>query len=519
MHNNYYFLRLLSNQLQEIIPGHVLISCYSQSKDELILTFAIEKSHFIIKAALTQEFSCLSFPTEHARSRRNSIDLFGELLNKRVVEVKQVLNDRSFIVQFEDNYQLLFKLHGNRSNLILFKDAEILSLFKKKIAKDLELTPSSLNRNIDQSREAFYSAEGNLAEVFPTFGPVVKTYLATIGFENKTVEQRWEMISQLLKTFDQPTFYITQVGERVALTLAPVGNVLKTHNSPINAITDFCSTHYRHQTVTRMTRQLKDYWQRQQKQAHNYILKAERELDRLEAATGNKEIGDIIMANLGQVPPNTKSVELFDFYSNQPITISLKENLSPQKNAEVYYRKAKNQKLQIENLQHSLQTKKALHQRAGEQLAVISETTSIDELKSMLKVIGTEDKKEKNVKNRPYKLFNFMDYDILVGKNAKHNDTLTTKYAKKDDLWLHAKDVAGSHVVVKHKPGSNYPKPVIERAAELAAYYSKRKTDSTCPVIYTEKKFVRKRKGDTPGVVVVEKEKVILVEPRAFDTD
>ena len=519
MHNNYYFLRRLSSQLGETLPGHVLISCYSQSKDELILTFATKKSQFTIKAALAQEFSCLSFPKEHARSRRNSVDLFEDLLHKRVVEVNQVLNDRSFSIQFEDDYQLLFKLHGNRSNLILFKDDELVSLFKKKIIKDLELTPSSLYRSIDQSNEAFNAAEGNLTEVFPTFGPVVRSYLATLGFETKTVEQKWVLISEVLKNFDRSTFYITEIGERVALTLFDVGNVIRTHNNPIEAITDFCLTYYKQRAITAITRQLKDYWQRQQKMAHNYILKAERELNRLEAATGNKEIGDIIMANLGQVPANSKSVELFDFYSNQPITISLKENLSPQKNAEIYYRKAKNQKLQIENLQQSLQTKRALLQQSGEQLAHLSETTSVEELKLMLKQIGTEDKKEQSIKNRPYKLFNFMDYDILVGKNAKHNDTLTTKYAKKDDLWLHAKDVAGSHVVVKHKAGSNYPRPVIERAAELAAYYSKRKTDSTCPVIYTEKKFVRKRKGDAPGVVVVEKEKVILVEPRAFDTD
>ena len=62
--------------------------------------------------------------------------------------------------------------------------------------------------------------------------------------------------------------------------------------------------------------------------------------------------------------------------------------------------------------------------------------------------------------------------------------------------------------------GQKFPNDVIERAAQLAAYHSKRKTDSLCPVIFTPKKFVRKRKGDLPGVVVVDKEEVILVEPR-----
>ena len=119
-------------------------------------------------------------------------------------------------------------------------------------------------------------------------------------------------------------------------------------------------------------------------------------------------------------------------------------------------------------------------------------------------------------KSLPYKKFNFMNYDILVGKSAAGNDILTQKIARKDDLWLHARDVSGSHVVVKNLPGKQFPGELIKKAAELAAFYSKRKNDSLCPVIYTLKKYVRKPKSMAPGKVKVEKEKVILVEPKNF---
>ena len=105
---------------------------------------------------------------------------------------------------------------------------------------------------------------------------------------------------------------------------------------------------------------------------------------------------------------------------------------------------------------------------------------------------------------------------MFIGKNSKNNDLLTQKHAFKEDLWLHAKDVSGSHVIIKYQSGKKFPKPVIEKAAQLAAYYSQRKTDSYCPVMYTPKKFVRKPKGAAPGAVIVEKEEVILVEPSAF---
>jgi predicted ribosome quality control (RQC) complex YloA/Tae2 family protein len=69
-------------------------------------------------------------------------------------------------------------------------------------------------------------------------------------------------------------------------------------------------------------------------------------------------------------------------------------------------------------------------------------------------------------------------------------------------------------VLIKRQSGENYPKDVIEYAASLAAANSKRKNESLCPVVVTPKKFVRKRKGDPPGVVVVEREEVVMVEPR-----
>lgn len=80
-------------------------------------------------------------------------------------------------------------------------------------------------------------------------------------------------------------------------------------------------------------------------------------------------------------------------------------------------------------------------------------------------------------------------------------------------MWLHARMVAGSHVLIKKSITQIIPQQVLETAAQLAAYYSKSKTDSLAPVIYTPAKFVRKVKGSSPGSVVVDKEQVILVKP------
>jgi predicted ribosome quality control (RQC) complex YloA/Tae2 family protein len=105
-----------------------------------------------------------------------------------------------------------------------------------------------------------------------------------------------------------------------------------------------------------------------------------------------------------------------------------------------------------------------------------------------------------------------------VGKNAKNNDLLTLKYAKKFDIWLHARDVSGSHVIIRNPQQRTVPKHVIEKAAELAAHFSKRATESLCPVIVTAKKYVRKTKDLLPGQVIVDREEeVVMVKPTYWE--
>jgi len=139
-------------------------------------------------------------------------------------------------------------------------------------------------------------------------------------------------------------------------------------------------------------------------------------------------------------------------------------------------------------------------------------TQQLRELKKVLKRLAKEQQDEEDKKS-PFRTFSKASYDIFVGKSAKNNDLLSFKFANKEDLWLHAKDVSGSHVIIRQKPGQNIPEMVLEYAAGLAAYYSKRRMDGLVPVTYTPRKYIRKRKGDPPGMVVVEREDVIMAEP------
>jgi len=149
-------------------------------------------------------------------------------------------------------------------------------------------------------------------------------------------------------------------------------------------------------------------------------------------------------------------------------------------------------------------------------LSIVEAMDNVKELRQYSRENNLQKTKAEAVEDFPFRRFQIEGYEVYIGKNARNNDELISGYAKKDDLWLHAKDVTGSHVVIKQKPGSNYPATIIEKAASLAAYYSRRKNDTLCPVIFTPRKYIFKGKGMAPGQVRVEKEEVILVPPAKF---
>lgn len=516
MHNNYYFLNHLSQALGQRLLGMELLTCFSQNKNELVLGFALADQEFYINAVLDPGLCCLTFPTSYARSRKNSVNLFPEAIGLKVTGGHQYLNERSFLLQLENGYSILFKMHGNRSNLLLFKDKELISLFKNNLINDKRIILSELDRPLAQNYQQFLENECRFEPLFPTFGKVIKEYFAEKNFNGMNCPDRWKLIEGLLAEMSDPQFYISRTKAGISLMLIPWGDIVNIVANPIDACNVFYSIFSKENYIYKEKGDAVKLLEKKLAQSQNYVEKTEQKLKEITNSTKNEEIANIIMANMHLIPTKAAEVDLFNFYTDSTIRIKLKKELSPQKNAENFYRKAKNHKKEVEELENNLNRKRM---QMGQILAHKSAITEIEDVKTLRKylkvneLLRVENQQEEVL---PYKKFEIEGFEVLVGKNAKSNDKLTQQFTGKDDLWLHAKDVRGSHVVVKQQPGKNFPKSVIEKAAQLAAFYSKRKTDSLCPVIFTPKKYVRKVKGAPEGSVRVEKEEVILVQPKGF---
>jgi len=514
VHNNYYFLRKLSAELGNKISNAVVSECFSQNKDELIIRFETKEKPFFIKASLQSTFCCLSFPEDFNRARKNSVDLFSPLIGLRVEKVTQFTNERSFLIEFSDQYKLLFKMHGVRANLVLFKNEEATELFRNHLTTDATINLTELDREIDWSFEAFEQNINDLPRLYYTFGKPVWSFLVRENFESKSPVDKWVTIQDLIKYSQNPTYYVTEINSKLILTLFADGEILKKYSNAIQAANEFFHYYTKSYSLTKEKNKILTSLKSKLTSSSSYLKKAFQKKIEIEKDDHYKIWADLLMANLHQVKPGTETITLPDFYqSNKQIEIKLKKDISPQKNAEIFYRKSKNQQIEIQKLSEGIASKQKEVATLTEKLNTIEEADDVKTLRSLSESFGLKQEAERKEKPLPYHEVEFHGFKIWIGKNAQHNDTLTLKHTFKDDLWLHAKDVAGSHVVIKYQSGKPFPKEVIERAAQLAAYHSKRKTDTLCPVAYTSKKFVRKRKGDPAGAVVVEREDVILVEP------
>jgi predicted ribosome quality control (RQC) complex YloA/Tae2 family protein len=524
MHTNHYFLRQWVPALGERLAGLVLAECFSQERDELVLGFARPEKLWrarravYLRALLRPDFVALSVPEEFRRAGRNSVDLFPELHERPVESVRLFENERAFALVFTGGYHLVFKLFGNRSNVILFEGEVPVDLFNSRLLADESLRLGTLDRPLDQTYAAFEQAGGDWRKLFPTFGREVAAWLDARGYPTQPLPERWALVQQALKYLEQPTFYLLRDEQGLpVLTLVPPppdnGTPAERFTDPIAAANAFF---YATTRLTTLDRERGDWLRLLDKRIRKtgaFLDASYAKLAALEEGVTHEELGHILMANLHAIPERAERVELYDFYRDAPITIKLKPDLSPQKNAEVYYRKAKNERIEVEHLQEAIMSRERDLDTLRAQRRAVEAAEHVKALRRYVKEQGLLRAEAAGGTELPFKRYTLGGFEVLVGRNAKNNDLLTQRYARKDDLWLHARDVPGSHVVIRHQAGKRFPAPVIEKAAQLAAYYSKRRTDSLCPVIVTPKKFVRKTRDLAEGQVIVEKEEVVLVVP------
>ena len=242
------------------------------------------------------------------------------------------------------------------------------------------------------------------------------------------------------------------------------------------------------------------------------------------AECGEREVfrvtGDLLNANIYRLEKGMTKCVLEDFYTGEPREIALDARLTPAQNAQKYY----NEYRKLDTAEKKLTE---LITKGGEELFYldsvldsIARTESDSELSEIrrelreqgyLRAVKGDDRPSKKL-SEPLRFYSTEGYEILVGRNNRQNDLLTTKTAKASDIWLHTKDIAGSHVIIR-TGGQTPSEQTVFEAAQLAAYHSKGRNGSGVPVDYVAVKFVKKPAGAKPGMVIFTNNKTLYVTP------
>ena len=230
--------------------------------------------------------------------------------------------------------------------------------------------------------------------------------------------------------------------------------------------------------------------------------------------------GELLTANLYRIKYGDTEITVDNYYSEtgEQVTIPLEENLTPAKNAQKYYTRYNKAKTSEEQalIQKDKTEKELLYlESVADEILRAESTAEIAEIKEELRDTGyiakdNNPKRKKETVSKPME-FEIKGYKVFVGRNNRQNDYLTLKMSRSQDIWLHTKNIPGSHVIIQKKEGEEIPDEIILEAAILAASNSKAKNSSKVPVDYTVVKNVKKPSGAKPGMVIYDHYNTIYV--------
>ncbi|MFH7023898.1 MAG: NFACT family protein [Heteroscytonema crispum UTEX LB 1556] len=256
----------------------------------------------------------------------------------------------------------------------------------------------------------------------------------------------------------------------------------------------------------------------------------EERLQQSDRADEYRQKADLLMAHLHEWEPGMKEIVIPDFDSGTPIAIALQPDKNAVQNAQGLYKqhqKLKRARAAVEPLLADVNAEIQYLEQVEEAIAQIDKYQTTEDLQA-LEEIREELIQQKYLEDPEYRSrsanenagTNFHRYrtpsgfEILIGRNNRQNDQLTFRVAGDYDLWFHAQEIPGSHVLLRLEPGTVAEEADLQFTANLAAYHSRARQSEQVPVVYTQPKHVYKPKGAKPGIAIYKQERIIWGQPQ-----
>ena len=303
-----------------------------------------------------------------------------------------------------------------------------------------------------------------------------------------------------------------------SFSCVPFSNTIDDHFSSLSQLLDvFYKDKAERDRVKQQASELIRRVENELQKNRQKLKKQEKELLATENAEEFRQKGELLTTFLHQVPNDQDQVVLDNYYTNQPITIALDKALTPNQNAQKYFKRYQKLKEAVKYLTELIEETKAtiLYLESVETVLNQAGLDEIAEIREELIQTGFIRRRQREKIQKRKKPEKYLASDgktiILVGRNNLQNEELTFKIARKEELWFHAKNIPGSHVVIS---GNLNPSDEVKTdAAELAAYYSKGRLSNLVQVDMIEVKKLNKPTGGKPGFVTYTGQKTLRVTP------
>lgn len=534
-----FFLHHLTKELQdELLYGRIQ-KVNQPFEHELVLTIRNNRKNYKLLLSAHPVFGRLQITKtdfQNPQTPNTFTMIMRKYLQGAVIEnITQIENDRVLEIAFSnkneigDNIKvtLVVEIMGKHSNIILIDKAE------SKIIESIKHIGFSQNsyRTIlpgstyiappkTDAKNPFTVSDEKLFEILQT-EDLAPRHLQKLfqGLGRDTAENLAAQLSDdKLKQFR--AFFARPVQPNMtdkSFAAVPFNNSGQTFDSLSELLDVFYQDKAERDRVNQQSSDLIHRVQTELDKNIKKLAKQEKELAATENAEEFRQKGELLTTYLSMVPNNQDQVELDNYYTNKKITIALDKSLTPNQNAQRYFKKYQKLKEAVKHLTGLIEETKhtITYLESVETSLSHASISDIEDIREELVETGfvkcrTRDKHHKRKKPEQY-LASDGKTIIMVGRNNLQNDELTFKMAKKGELWFHAKDIPGSHVLIKDN--LNPSDEVKTDAAELAAYYSKARLSNLIQVDMIEAKKLNKPTGAKPGFVTYTGQKTLRVTP------
>jgi predicted ribosome quality control (RQC) complex YloA/Tae2 family protein len=553
------FTKLMTNEISSTLNSGRINKIYQPFKNEIMMQIrANGKNHKLLLSA-HPSYARVQL-TNDSYDNPSEPPMFCMLLRKHlegsiIEKIYQIGLDRMIAIEVKGRNELgdvsykklVIEIMGRHSNIVLVdKDKDIILDSIKHVSfavnshrailpgqkyilppQQEKLNPFELEEN-EILRKLDFNAgklDKQLVEQFAGISPLLaREIVYKAGLANRlTLPKTFiEILKQIQQRDIHPS--ITINNQKEAFYFLPLEH-MKGETKYFDRLSDMLDRYYfgkaERDRVKQQANDLERFIQNEKDKNEKKIEKLYSTLEDAKKADQYQLFGELLTANMYSLQRGMKEIEVINYYDENGATvvIPLDPLKTPSDNAQKYfskYQKAKNS-IEIVKNQIRLAEEELLYFESLQQQLMAASIRDIAEIREELVDEGYIRERQKKKNKSPnqgkpiletYRASN--GTDILVGKNNKQNDYLTNKLAGRDEIWLHTKDIPGSHVVIRSKEPDD---ETIKEAATLAAYFSKARLSSSVPVDFTKVRYVKKPNGAKPGFVIYDNQQTIYVTP------